>query len=107
MFGKFAGFDVAMLCFNSSHPSAERLNHDFIDDGQTVKKYINHAYCTVLARGYFERCPWLRSGGAACHPIGAILVCSKMNKSELAWCHSDLCDFSPFSSSPLQFFEAS
>ena len=31
---------------NTERLSAGRLNHDFIDDGQTLKKYINHAYCT-------------------------------------------------------------
>ena len=28
--------------------------HDFIDDGQTVKKYINHAYCAEEALSYSE-----------------------------------------------------
>ena len=36
--------------------SAGRLDYDFIDDGQTVKKYINHADCAQLALGYSEVC---------------------------------------------------
>ena len=45
-----------------ANPSAGRLNHDFIDDGQTVKKYINHAYCAERALGYSEVCVGLPAG---------------------------------------------
>ena len=52
----------AFLCFCSQHPSAGRLNYDFIDDGQIVKKYKNHAYCVELALGYSEVCVGPKAG---------------------------------------------
>ena len=46
-----------------------------IDDGQTVKKLLNHAYCAGLALSYSERWLWLIFDGVALHPVGAILFC--------------------------------
>ena len=36
MLARLAHFNVPVLCFNSRHPNAGRLSHDFIDDGQTL-----------------------------------------------------------------------
>ena len=62
MFGRLAHLNVPMLCFSSRRPSAGRLNHDFIDDGQTLKKYINHAYCAERAWGSSDLWVWLVLG---------------------------------------------
>ena len=43
-----------MLFSSSKHPSAGRLNHDFIDDGQTVKKLLNHEDSAELALSYSD-----------------------------------------------------
>ena len=40
MFARLARFSVPMLCVNSGYPSAGRLSHDFIDDGQTLKIHV-------------------------------------------------------------------
>ena len=53
---------LMLLCFCAGRPSARRLSADFIDDGQTLKKLLNHAYITRLALGYSEVCGGLPAG---------------------------------------------
>ena len=54
MFAGLAHFNVPMLCFSSRRQSAGRLSHDFIDDGQTIKKLLNHEDSAELALSYSE-----------------------------------------------------
>ena len=51
--------------------SAGRLNHDFINDGQTIKKLLNHEDRAGLALSYSELCGGLPAG------LGRLLVSSK------------------------------
>jgi hypothetical protein len=49
-------------------PSAGGKTMILIDDGQTVKKLLNHEDIAGLALSYSESSVWLISGEAACYP---------------------------------------
>ena len=53
--------DVFLYFNNTENLNARRLNHDFIDDGQTLKKYINHIFIDQLARDKKNVCVALQA----------------------------------------------